>query len=560
MRYLSVVAVLSIAGCGSRAPAAAPIPPIVTPPEAKAAGTVLDDAMFTGDDGMTEHLVVTHAADGWIYESTLDMSSPEAQLSATIVLRTVTDEGGAFQGATMDITQDVAGVAGAYRVTLERSGHQVVMTGGPGAEERLEAGEILALPGYGIGQLARLCFDREPRTWTAVGERPIVVPAAEPLDGGLTRATLRVPGGQADLYCDGDHVLALEGPGTHLSLRDGALERFTAARRPPPSAPALPAGVVEVDRTVTVKGNADVPAASLGCSLVEPEKAAGRLPGVVFQSQGGKDDRDGDVSGGDEHERRWMFRRIAYALAGAGVASLRCDTRGVGQEHGLLSAESLVADGTAMLRAHGKEPTVDPKRLGLVGFQEGGVIAPRVSKQVAVRAIVMIDPGDQSLATMMIAMIERAVASRQIDQASGEVLIDANQRAAAAIRAGEPLPADAPANFTMIQQYAPEFLRSFLDFDPVAEAAVVRSTSVLLVDPAFVSDDAGLQRDVSAIAASLRKATGKKKNVVETKTYPQVDADLYRREAGDEGQKAAWWTAPSTEVVDDIVEFLGRVL
>lgn len=94
------------------------------------------------------------------------------------------------------------------------------------------------------------------------------------------------------------------------------------------------------------------------------------------------------ITGLSPHERNngdapWMpLRDIADALTRAGIAVLRLDDRGVGKSTGdnakmtcLEKAED-VRTAVAWLRA---QPGIDPKRIMLVGYSEGGLIAPMVA-------------------------------------------------------------------------------------------------------------------------------------------------------------------------------------
>jgi len=94
------------------------------------------------------------------------------------------------------------------------------------------------------------------------------------------------------------------------------------------------------------------------------------------------------ITGLSPHERNngdapWMtFRDIADALGRAGVAALRVDDRGIGKSTGdntkLTSFDKVddVKTEVAWLRA---QPGIDPKRIILIGYSEGGLIAPMVA-------------------------------------------------------------------------------------------------------------------------------------------------------------------------------------
>jgi uncharacterized protein len=104
------------------------------------------------------------------------------------------------------------------------------------------------------------------------------------------------------------------------------------------------------------------------------------------------------ITGLSPHERNngdapWMtFRDIADALTRAGIAILRVDDRGVGKSTGdnakFTSFDKVddVATEVAWLRT---QPGIDPKRIMLVGYSEGGMIAPMVAaKDPSIAALV----------------------------------------------------------------------------------------------------------------------------------------------------------------------------
>jgi uncharacterized protein len=78
-----------------------------------------------------------------------------------------------------------------------------------------------------------------------------------------------------------------------------------------------------------------------------------------------------------------IFRDVAWALAGAGIACLRYDKRGTGLSGGDKAVRSLtmlkkdVEAGIAYLRQH---ELMDGKRIGVFGHSEGGLIGPMVCK------------------------------------------------------------------------------------------------------------------------------------------------------------------------------------
>jgi fermentation-respiration switch protein FrsA (DUF1100 family) len=113
----------------------------------------------------------------------------------------------------------------------------------------------------------------------------------------------------------------------------------------------------------------------LAGTLVLPEGASAeaRVPAVVFITGSGPQDRDEALLG---HR---PFLVIADALARRGIASLRCDDRGVGKSGGTFATattDEFAQDAVAQWRWLVQVPEVDAARVGFVGHSEGGLAAP----------------------------------------------------------------------------------------------------------------------------------------------------------------------------------------
>lgn len=142
---------------------------------------------------------------------------------------------------------------------------------------------------------------------------------------------------------------------------------------PPPKSDA-PAAIVREGTEVVIDG----PAGKLAGTLLLPKGAQGQLtqgaakpPAVVFITGSGPQDRDETIFG---HR---IFEPIALALAADGIASLRCDDRGVGASTGDFSAATTLdfaADTRAQIEWLRTQGQVDPARIGVVGHSEGGLI------------------------------------------------------------------------------------------------------------------------------------------------------------------------------------------
>jgi dienelactone hydrolase len=121
-------------------------------------------------------------------------------------------------------------------------------------------------------------------------------------------------------------------------------------------------------------------------SLTTPLRGEGRLPAAVLITGLGPAERNGG-------QPPWMpLRDLADSLTRAGIAVLRVDDRGVGKSTGDHAPSTTfdeaddVQTEVAWLRAR---PGIDPKRIALVGYSEGGLIAPMVAaKDPLIAAIV----------------------------------------------------------------------------------------------------------------------------------------------------------------------------
>jgi uncharacterized protein len=114
---------------------------------------------------------------------------------------------------------------------------------------------------------------------------------------------------------------------------------------------------------------------TLSGTLTTP-KGTGPFPAVVFITGSGPQDRDETIFG---HK---AFFVLADYLAKRGIASLRCDDRGVAKSTGKFVDATSADFATDIEAAFGKlstRPEIDPKRIGLIGHSEGGVIAPMIA-------------------------------------------------------------------------------------------------------------------------------------------------------------------------------------
>ncbi|MFV2006226.1 MAG: alpha/beta fold hydrolase [Longimicrobiales bacterium] len=156
----------------------------------------------------------------------------------------------------------------------------------------------------------------------------------------------------------------------NLSLRDS--EDTGPARPQTPEGP-FPYEAVDVRFSNTTAG------IELAGTLSVPA-GDGPYPAVVTITGSGPQDRDETILG---HR---PFAVIADHLTRQGIAVLRFDDRGVGESGGdFASATSLdfADDAQAAVGFLRSRPEIDPRRIGLIGHSEGGLIAPIIASRSA---------------------------------------------------------------------------------------------------------------------------------------------------------------------------------
>jgi hypothetical protein len=186
-----------------------------------------------------------------------------------------------------------------------------------------------------------------------------------------------------------------------------------------------------------------------------PGDPRGRYPNVLLlpswlpRDRDGRWDRVGHPSWfAPENAGRepGLLRRLAEALAGAGVASLRCDPRGCGASDGAWEATALftrIDDARDMLSAMRSHGALDLRRTGILGHGEGATLALSVAiGDPAVSALTLVGAGARSLRDVLrwgVAERSRSGIDRQhpivaaVDRWS-EDLIERAERREAAIR------------------------------------------------------------------------------------------------------------------------------
>jgi len=301
---------------------------------------------------------------------------------------------------------------------------------------------------------------------------------------------VRVAGGSyTGVLLAGDSVVAgiWSQSGLHLPLllRPGSAPE--PVRRPQEPTPPFPYIQEEVtfpsrDRTITMAGTLTMPPG-------EHPVAA-----VVLISGSGPQDRNEAVFG---HR---PFLVLADALTRRGIAVLRYDDRGVGTSTGVYAratVEDFALDAAGAAAYLATRPEIDPRRVGLLGHSEGGLLASMVAAEdpgAIAFLILLASPGVPGEDLLLLQSADLARASGTGEKKIQETLA-LNRSVYADVRAGTDSAAIARAAAASFRSWADsltELERAALgDFDTFLSRQLKTITSpwfrsFLLQDPRAV--------------------------------------------------------------------------
>lgn len=127
---------------------------------------------------------------------------------------------------------------------------------------------------------------------------------------------------------------------------------------------------------------------NLGATLTRPAGATARAPAVILLASSGVGDRDGVVQGVP------VLAQLAGAIAQSGMIAVRYDKRGNGQSGGRSESATFTdfaEDVRTVVRWLERRPDVDPKRMAVVGYGEGGWVGLlAASRERRIAAVVSI--------------------------------------------------------------------------------------------------------------------------------------------------------------------------
>lgn len=158
---------------------------------------------------------------------------------------------------------------------------------------------------------------------------------------------------------------------------------------------------------------------------INSEDSSPRSPAVILLSASGAHDRNNTIAG---HR---TFLVLADYLTRKGYVVLRFDNRGYGLSPGARDSTSLEYshDAEAALEFLRSQKYVDPKRIGLVGHSEGGLIAALLTaRRQDIALVLVLGMSFEDLAETLVAQAESVRRGAGSDQAAAKRNADYSRR------------------------------------------------------------------------------------------------------------------------------------
>jgi hypothetical protein len=336
-------------------------------------------------------------------------------------------------------------------------------------------------------------------------------------DGVLKFALKRANGAfEGRLNAAGTEVSGTWTQGAVLPLVLKKVEKFSRPNRPQEPKPPFPyrseqVAIVNAIGRVVLDGTLTVP------------EGKGPFPAVILITGSGAQNRDEEIFG---HK---PFLVLADHLSRQGIAVLRYDDRGVGKSTGSFAAatsEDLAGDAWAAWQTLSARPGIDPKRVGLLGHSEGGLIAPMLAASHPEIAFVVMLAGPGVTGEQV--MLAQAAVILKAGGASDDAIAadTALRKQAFAILREEttttriverlqaiPVPGPKEVSAALVKQFSSPWFRFFATYDPAPALTKVRCPVLA------IAGELDLQvlpnQNLPAIGAALKQGGNQNHTVLE---------------------------------------------
>jgi hypothetical protein len=282
-----------------------------------------------------------------------------------------------------------------------------------------------------------------------------------------------------------------------------------------------------------------------GTLLLPASHQGARCPAVLLLAGSGPPDRDGNVRPTFVTD---LLKQIAERLARQGIATLRYDKRsvaayaalwprGIPQLDAFFSYDHFVGDALAGYRFLRAQPEIDPRRVGIAGHSEGGLLTLQVAHDLtssrerekeAPRAIVLLSTGGRPLDVILHEQLHALLPKQIADPKTLQSYLDYSDRAIAQLKTQGTVPPNAPPGLgSVFNPTALQLLHAEFAANPVSLARAYRG-AVLIVQ-GEKDTQVSAQRDAPALEAAFRS---RKQGSCKLLPVPQASHNL-KHVAGD---------------------------
>lgn len=319
--------------------------------------------------------------------------------------------------------------------------------------------------------------------------------------------------------------------------------------------PMTPKDVDEEDHSVEVPAEAPGGGAKLSCSLMLPKaRGEAKVPGVMFLSGSGPQDRDEDTVGPGGLKLS-IFKELAVALARNGIASLRCDDRGVGKSTGNFGAgtlETWVADGKEMLASLRAHERIDADRVGIIGHSEGAVTGPIVAAADGkVAAVVLMAGPGRGMDVLVLEQLKAQMEASKAPEAAAKQQLDTARRVFESLKKNGTVPDDLQGTEKAAWGATAPWMLSHIKHDPLETIAKLAKTPVMIAQGA--KDRQVRVEDAKLLEKALLDAGSEQ---VQTRIYDDLNHLFAKTITG----SLADYSDPNAKVSPRFIEDLTRFL
>lgn len=241
----------------------------------------------------------------------------------------------------------------------------------------------------------------------------------------------------------------------------------------------------------------------------------GAGPALVLVAGSGPTDRDGNQPPAMVTD---LLKQIAGGLADQGIATLRYDKRGmyankaelpkeIAKYGDFFSWENFVGDAAAACRFLREQPRIDPKRVGILGHSEGGMLALEAARVLkaeghAPAVLILVSTPGRTMDAVIADQLKALLARQQATPAQTDFFLSENTRVTKVIRQTGQVPLDVPAGLgALYPQYLGKFLHSELASDPCKLAGEFAGPVLVVQGEADIQISP--ERDAKALDAAL---------------------------------------------------------